>query len=230
MLSCNAKANIWQELADGFHFRTIHHKKNGQTIPLQVLKLDPKKVSIKPLHDSNGKTAREFVLSSQALAVVNANFFDTDGKILGLVKIDGKKIHSLKNISWWSVFCLQNNKASIYHQSQHKPGMCKQAIQAGPRLVVNGKIPKLKTKSSRKTAIGINLRGEVIIAVSGLAIPIQDLAQLFLKPEKQGGLGCLNAMNLDGGSSTQMYLKTDDYINSVASFIKVPVGLGVFKK
>jgi uncharacterized protein YigE (DUF2233 family) len=81
------------------------------------------------------------------------------------------------------------------------------AIQAGPRLVVNGKVPKLKSEISQKTAIGINRKGEVILLTTLYPFSVNELAKLMAKPESKGGLGCRYALNLDGGSSSQLYAR-----------------------
>lgn len=225
-----AGAADWQKLTDGIQYKKLSVNLGEGTASLNVLKLNLDKVTIKPVVAEQSATAREFAQRHQAVAVINANFFDPDGKPLGLVKFDRKIINPKKNISWWSVFCIKKDRAQIIHTQDIKDGYCDQAVQAGPRLVINGTIPKLKNELTRKSAVGINSRGEVLFVVSTQPIPIKNLAETFKKSEADGGLDCPNALNLDGGSSSQMYVQAGKVKIDVGSFVRVPVALAAFHK
>lgn len=199
-------------------------------VTLHALKLDPKKLRLRPIQSTTPASVKSLAEAHKALVVINANFFDTASKPLGLVVIDGKVTHPFKKISWWSIFCVKGDKASILHGNAYRDGLCDQAVEAGPRLVTNGQIPQLKDESSRKTAIGITSDGKVVIVATDGRLPIKKLASLFQKSEAQGGLGCPNAINMDGGTSTQIYANTSGFTLDIPSFIGVPVGLAVFRK
>lgn len=233
LLSCHSVrilAGDWQQISKGVSQKSIQVSSEGGQIHLNALKIDLKSAAIRPLYKEGGMSAKLMAEEFGALAVINANFFDPDGKVLGLVKKDQKIIHPKKNISWWSILCLNNLDAKIIHQSQYSEDLCHNAVQAGPRLVVDEQIPKLKDESSRKTAVGINKNGEVLFVVASEPVPIKTLAKIFKLPESENGLDCPNAMNLDGGSSSQLYVKTESFELSLPSFIKFPVGLGVFHR
>lgn len=219
-----------QKIKDGLWLES-HIVNTGQnSYELTVVKVDLNHFKIKPYYSETADLVFNMATKSKALLMVNANFFDTNKKPLGLVKIDNKVITPKKNISWWSVFCIKNNKAEIIHSSVVKNGYCEQAVQAGPRLVTSGVIPKLKDESSRKTAIGIDRNGLVHFIVSSSRIPIKILASFLQKSVSRGGLGLIQALNLDGGSSTQMYFQYKEHIKAIPSVISVPVGLGIFEQ
>jgi uncharacterized protein YigE (DUF2233 family) len=197
---------------------------------LHAFKIDPRKLTLRPLYGKKKASVQRMREVAEALAVVNANFFDINDKPLGLVVADGRELNPKKNISWWSIFCIKEDKATILHGSHYQEGSCTQAVQAGPRLVVAGTIPNLKSETSRKTAVGVNIRGEVILTVSEGLVPIKTLAELYQRPATQGGLGCPNALNLDGGGSSQIDVKTDSFSLNVPGLSLVRVGLGVFHK
>ena len=74
------------------------------------------------------------------------------------------------------------------------------AVQCGPRLVVNYRVLNLKTQWARRTAIGVEKNPHyVLMLVVDKRILTSDLAQLMKN------LGARYAMNLDGGSSTQLW-------------------------
>lgn len=224
-----SRATDWQDFKPGLSYKKLSVQLGDKAADLHVFRVNPAKFSIKPVFNgSSNRTAKQMLDKTGALAVINANFFDTNGRVLGYVRQDKKLLHPKKNVSWWSILCIKKNRARIIHTAEHREGMCDQAVQAGPRLLVNGKTPPLKNETSRKTAVAVNKRGEVFLVVSRQAVPVQKLAAYLAAPEGEGGLDCLHALNLDGGSSSQVYAKIGEFELDVANYIKVPVGLGVF--
>jgi len=225
----SASPLIWKSVGKGlFYTEAKQEFKEQQTIILSVLKIDLKHNTIKPILSPDTKTVRQMLKETKALAVINANFFDIDNKPLGLIFRDHKTLQKKKNISWWSVFCVQKKRASILHTQNYFPGFCEQAIQAGPRLVVNGSVPKLKPQNSRASAVGINTEGYVFFVLANRPISIERFADFFQRPEAEGGLATPWALNLDGGSSSQISIQTEKFNLHLPSLISVPVGLGVF--
>lgn len=223
-----ARADDWQEIEKGLSYKKIALDLNGTPVVLHAIKANLKHNHIQPIYYANPMNVKKMVEKSEALVAINANFFDTNYHPLGLVIENREEKHPLRQISWWAVFCMKNQWASVIHTSEYQVGTCHQAVQAGPRLVISGITPILKEETSRKTAVGINKRGEVIFVVSEQSIPIRELAAMFRRPENENGLDCVNAINMDGGSSSQLYVKAKDFTLSVPSFVNVPVGLGIF--
>lgn len=226
-LCTSIKATAWDKLEKGIHYKKITLNTSEK---VHAFKVNPHRVQIKPIFSEKASKLSTLSQKEKALLAINANFFDTNGQALGLVKKDRKVLKPIKTISWWSVFCIRYKTASIIHSKNVRPGYCHQAVQAGPRLVVNGNIPKLKQNYSKKTAIGINKEGHVIMVATQSPLSITKLAELFQKSEAKGGLECRNALNLDGGSSTQLYAKIKDFTLNLTSYMPIPVALGVFSK
>ena len=105
------------------------------------------------------------------------------------------------------------------------------AVQRGPRLVVNGSIPKLKPSIAERSAICVNGKGEVLIAATeNLLIQPKDFAEHLRKSEGQGGLGCKTALNLDGGRSTQIFADIDSFHLNVSGINTVANAVAVYPK
>lgn len=229
-------AGEWLKLEPGLSYKKIElaKKKNSSIAYLvNAFKVNPKKFDLRPIEAKPETYAsiRQLSERSGALVAVNANFFDPQGKPQGLILSRGETISPFKDISWWGVFYLENSTPHIVHSSQWRPRhQVTTAIQAGPRLVVNGKIPRLKQEASPKTAIGINKSGEVILVTTLYPLEIRELAVLMARPEEKGGLGCIDALNFDGGSSSQLYARVGSFELRLPSYLGVPVGLGVFRK
>lgn len=168
---------------------------------------------------------------SGAVAVINANFFDPSNRPLGLVLKEGRVLNGFHPTQWYAAFLTRNGKAQITKafEKTHIRGF-ENGIQAGPRLVSSGRTPKLKNESSPKSVVGIDEAGLVwLIAATG-PVEISQLARWLAKPTAKGGLGLPNALNLDGGSSTQFYLKAGKQEVSAPGLSWIPVGLGVFPR
>ena len=222
----------WNQLKPGLEYQRFPVSSNPPAT-IHVFKIDPRKYKFRPIISSfpTTRTAQEMVEESHALLAINANFFDGLGHPLGLVIQDSKTKNPFKNISWWGIFQVDRGQPKIIHSTEYRAhGGIQAAIQAGPRLVIHGMIPVLKPTFSPKTALGINKQGKVLFMVTQGLLQAQDFAALLAQPETLGGLGCIEALNLDGGSSTQAYAKIGTFELNVPSFVKVPVGLGVYRK
>ena len=70
--------------------------------------------------------------------------------------------------------------------------------------VHRGKPFKLKPNLFRRSVIGHTRKGEVILSVTLDPIDLNALALGLSRGEEQGGLGLVEALNLDGGPSSQL--------------------------
>lgn len=164
-------------------------------------------------------SADEYARHTQSLISINGGFFDHNFQSLGL-RINKKQQQSpFKRISWWGVFYIKHNKAYISSVRQfNRDNQIDFAIQSGPRLVINGQIPTMKPKRAERTALGITKNGDIIILVTENApMSTTELAQLMKAPP----LNCVDALNLDGGSSSQLYAQIDSFRLSVHGFSNV---------
>lgn len=134
---------------------------------------------------------------------INGGFFDAQFRPLGLRMHQGQQLSPLKQISWWGVFYISHGQAAIRRAAEFEMQADTQfAIQSGPRLIVSGRIPPLKPGRDERTALGITKKGEVIILVTENApLTTNELAHLM----RRAPISARDALNLDGGSSTQIW-------------------------
>jgi uncharacterized protein YigE (DUF2233 family) len=226
-----AQAIHYQRLSEGIEYGVWE---SGAQSRLHLLKLNLNKVRVRPIDArdfaSPGLNVKDMAVKSQALAVINANFFDESGRPLGMVLQEGKLKNPFHKTEWWASLLLGKNRAKILKvfQTRQTKGF-ENGVQAGPRLVVAGRIPKLKNTLSPKSAVGINQKGDLILMATEGGLSTQALAEFLKRPEAAGGLGIPNALNLDGGSSTQIFIKVKDFELYIPGLSTVPIGLGVFK-
>jgi uncharacterized protein YigE (DUF2233 family) len=164
-------------------------------------------------------SAEEYAHHSKALLAINGGFFDHDYHPLGLRVSNHKQYSPLKRISWWGIFYTKNKLP--YLSSVNKFSGNQQidfAVQSGPRLLVNGRIPTLKPGKAERSALGISPDGRVIILVTeNTPMTTTELAQLMSSPV----LNCKNALNLDGGNSSQLYVDMDSFRINAHGFSNV---------
>lgn len=201
----------WTAIGPGLEYRIDWVKDpSSASVTTHLLRIDLKKANLRVLDASilgrARATVEEFAGATKATAVINGGFFDKQGKSLGLVVSDGEqKSRWLKRD--WGIFLIERGRARIIHANDYRTGKdIEQAIEVGPRLVVNGDTMKLKDQTARRSAIGIQRDGRVILLASEQALSLQKLARMFADSERAGGLGCVNALHLDGGQSSQFYL------------------------
>ena len=226
----SAKAVDWQNLQTGLDYTKISVVYAGTPVSIHALKVNLANFKISPIYTPARSSVKSMAMAHDAAAVINANFFEPSGKPLGLIINEKTQINPLKDISWWSVLCFKNQVGQISHLTTYQTDQCDNAIQAGPRLVVQGVVSQLKENISKKSAIGFNSKGEFFIIASENALPISLFAEILHLKNSEGGLELNDVLNLDGGSSTQIYARANGFILDIPNFVPVPVGLGVFPK
>lgn len=223
----NTQAISWQSLASGIDYTHIPIKQALSMGKLHAFRIDLARndleVSLaKNLSDAQSLYIKQFAELTKGLVAINGGFFDPLKEPLGL-RINNYETHSpVRNISWWGVFYITNNRPHIIGLHQfHAHRTIKMAIQAGPRLIINGTIPNLVGGTHLRSALCINPRREVLLFITEQAqMTTTELARILIQPEAEGGFACRDALNLDGGSSSQVYAQIADfklYISNLGS-------------
>ena len=233
-LSASPKVSYaWVELERGLSYAKIDVKWDTRAGFVHAFRIDPKKFKLKVLQASQWNqqkmAAKDFADHTKALITINGNFFSPEGKELGLIVANGKILKPLHSTSWWSVFQVKKGAPSILPPDQFQNKNIDMAIQVGPRLVIDGKIPPLKNAFAARSMIGITHTGQVVLAVTEKIVLTPNETGIIMKSSRwQGGLECRNAMALDGGSSSQLYATTKDFTLDVPGINQVPTAIGVF--
>ncbi|WP_454780946.1 phosphodiester glycosidase family protein [Legionella sp. WA2022007384] len=230
-LHCYAEG-YWRTLSPGIEYQDLAGGILSPWAHIYAFRIDLNKnklalASAKKLSLKNA-SADQFAEHSKALLSINGGFFDHEFNPLGL-RINNKKlINPLKRISWWGIFYIKNNKAyisSLKHFNHDND--IEFAIQSGPRLLIKQKIPSLKPGIADRSALGITGDGRIIILVStNAAMTTNKLAQLLRSPP----LSCIDAINLDGGSSSQLYAHIGSFLLNVHGFSNVSDAVVVKKR
>lgn len=220
----------WKTLLPGFSETTLITEDSlDNKITLQLYKIDLKKYRIQVVQAKDFQrqkmSAKDFSKKSNAILAINGGFFDPSYQSLGLIVQNGKIVNPLRQISWWGVFSIdQNHIPRVEKVKDFKNGSnLEMAIQAGPRLIEEGKPVSAKPNVSQKTFLGITPENEVIIGVTdGSVLNAIDFVEIL-----SNQLLLKSALNLDGGGSTQLYVKTGSYEKNLLGFTEVANGVVV---
>ena len=191
---------------------------------------DPSRVTVGTCRDkfdgSKGLQLKDIAKRYDAVAAINGGGFEDSGGVgnggtpVGLVVSEGKLKHTGKDRNYnITVGFDQNNIMVLAKNMSADDAQAKgirDAITFGPALIVNGEPASVRGESSGlnpRTAIGQRKDGAVLMLVidgrqaSSLGATYSDLITIMLE------YGAVNAINMDGGSSSLMYYK-GEYLNS----------------
>ncbi len=213
-----ATAQAWQTLESHLSYQQIVPAPEAQ---VHLLKFSPKHYDLDILRAADHGKTRAHLAELKGvhpiIAAINASFFTPAGSGMGLLVRKGVQLRALRKAAW-GVFFLKGKRPRIIHTRDYHAGLKPDlAIQSGPRLVIKGKTPQFKAAiPKRRSGICVTSKKEVILAVAApVPITLQEFAQ-SLQPH------CQDALNFDGGRSTQFYLQAGDKQLSFAGRVPVP--------
>lgn len=217
----------WKTLEQGMEYRKSDEPK------VHFFRIDPGRFRPDLLMASDFKVAAlsadDYRKKSGAVLVLNGGFFDDAFRPMGLRYRKEGTLNPLRDVSW-GVFFMggpEGREPKIVPPKQWPPPAGEtvtMALQVGPRLVIDGKIPKFKEgPPSRRSAVGIASDGWIVIALSETPLLLKEWATL-LKED------CPQALNLDGGGSSQFSFLNANLSSKVDGLTNVPDVLAIFRK
>lgn len=223
----------WQTIAPGIEQRLF--VPDGDTLAQMVaLRVDPAMVEFR----AHYRPAAPYTLFEwreafpQALAFINANFFDPERRALGLVVSDGQA-YGTPYTDRGGLFAVDNAggvavRSNIYESYRGEPLW--QAVQGFPMLVhgrAHANTDARQTQRSRRSIIGQDDAGRILLlATPGIGLGLYDLGAYLARPELE--LNLVNAFNLDGGGSTMLYIAATNY--TLISRDPVPTILALYPR
>ncbi len=200
----------------------------GDTIHLFRIDLQQYSLTLAEAKDfgKGNLTADEFREKTKSTLAINGSYFDDLGQTMGLLVRDGKQLHPLRNNSW-AIFLLSSisgkphrpeitTRSEWSHILNRPKSLVKMAIQTGPRLIVGGQLSQFKeTGIARRSAIGITRQGWIEIGLSEAGIYLKEWAEIMKRD-------CNEAINLDGGGSSQLSLSHPAKSLTIGGLTTVP--------
>jgi exopolysaccharide biosynthesis protein len=226
-----------------FHFNEKQIFNSNQNIHYLKFKNRSRKVKLKfaDLEDDSLRLTSVFASQNQALAAVNGSFFDIkNGWAVDLIKIDGKILDTTelkegkRSFHQKSALVIHKNKLKILSASKsRKPSGLrgdtsdlnwdkrlkqKNVMVTGPLLMYDGKPEPLQktafndNRHPRTCACVTHGNDVILLTVDGRTAESQGVSLPELSFLMQN-LNCKEAINLDGGGSTTMYIKDKGVVN-----------------
>jgi len=214
----------WTVLEPGLKFSRLEfiRKTDGQEIKIAALRIDPEKfrftlLSAPQIKEEPVAWVREMAEKTGPVLAINASFYMLENnEPIGLLVRDGKELNPWGEGAGSGVFWIKDERARIDRAGEFIDAWkdAELAVQAGPLVVEPGGKPGIYRnveKHRARTAVGMDNKGGVVMVCTfrggeGSGLDLFELMQIMLHPRKKGGLGLKVALNLDGGTSSAMYL------------------------
>lgn len=203
----------WTMLVPGIDWRAIDCI-GGEGVDLYVVRIDPDQWSLNTAV-VNRAIARDIAESHDASFAINANFFDRDWKPIGAIVRNGDVVQPPHKSSWQSIFLVDGDGTPrIVMPSQWATYRddAEVAVQAGPRLVIKGRMNRLhNTYAAPRGGVCIQDDGSLLFFASPHTRKFQmtEIARIAARAENDGGLACRDAMLFDGGHSVNLFAAGD---------------------
>lgn len=232
----------WRTLQRGFALRTIalERAEPSYTLELKLARFDSQIFVPRVLHAGQwqlkGADAKTFAEKSGAIAAINANYFDEKGRPLAYLKTGVQEINRgvSKHSLYTGVFGVGDSGPFVIHRDEFQPAEAKEALQCGPLLLHRGAPVEISSglgRYARRAVIGMDKQGQMIVAVTDAVmggLSFAELQELFTNPKWQ--LETPELLNLDGGGSAQLYVKSGKFEDWLPGTTEVPVSVGFFAK
>ncbi|HEX8310368.1 MAG TPA: phosphodiester glycosidase family protein [Chthoniobacteraceae bacterium] len=196
----------------GLDFVRSTARTDGQTVDIHRVSFDPKQHTFAVMDNPEGAFSLATAAEKRgALAAVNGGYFHADRTPLGLVVRQGKTLHGFERAKLLSgIVSVRDRKVSIQRAVGFKSGGVQEALQAGPFLVENGQpISGLNnTRSAARTVVFTDSVGRAGFLITNRGT-LAETATLLATPGVLGSAKISRALNLDGGSSTAMWVRGD---------------------
>ena len=205
----------------------------GQSVSLDLVRVNTHQHPIKVVSSLHRKSAGHTILAYQeqhnAKVVLSGGFLKSfhPALPLGLVKSGGtllnRPIFESDLLNGLLIIRSPNRRPDIvpFQWSERRIAGWADALQSGPLLVRRGRAVifdiswrlaserKLVEQYYTRAFIAIDQSGHFLLAITGkVSLPL--LVDLLIRPASEGGLGCMDALNLSGGGSEGLVLKVGE--------------------
>jgi len=243
----------WRTISRGITFTQVEVRRDGQMVAgLAVVKIDPALNAFRVFHGAP-QAISAWQEKLQAPVVFNGSYYRRSGQPCGLVIADGKPIGPIRNPQMRGMFVAEPRGMSpdlpratildlLTTPVDPKKLPWTQGVQSFPLLLdYKGHIRvKGSDKRANRTVIATDRNGNILVFnTSNRFFTLFEFAGFL----KASAFNIDSALNLDGGTEAQLYIKTDEleffsphsWENSLGNLIdnqqfRLPIVLGVFPR
>ncbi|MFV9505880.1 MAG: phosphodiester glycosidase family protein [Oscillochloridaceae bacterium umkhey_bin13] len=219
----------WQMAAPGVELRRLRVELQGQLVPLSIVRLDPTQVQFRVGYaPDQPPTLSQWARQEAALAVINGGFFDAKGRTVALLVQAGQPLGS-SYVGRGGMFAVApDGTVSLRALSDlpYDPSVpISEGLQGWPTLVRTAGEATYTYEDgqrSRRSVLAMDQAGRVLlIAAPTAAFTLAELSHWLATAD----LEIATAINLDGGSSTGLWLSGDGVAERIDPFVGLPIVL-----
>lgn len=221
----------WQMAARGIEIRELDVTHDGRHDRLMLARVDPTQWSFRVRYDSEApRRASDWLDDSSIQMIINGGFFDPEHQALGLLIVDGvafgRTYQDLGGV--FGVSAGQVIVRSLILEPYQRGELFEQMVQSFPMLLNgDGAVNTLIRDNHRtapRTVVGIDRTGRVVFLVSPRStFSLTDMTTWLA----QSDLDLDTALNLDGGTSSALLVRTAEGVWGVNSWVQLPVVIEV---
>lgn len=220
--------NVWLQAALGVELRYEHWKSPGpDEDTVAIVRFDLQRVHIKVGYQPTQPMGiSDWMQQEQALAVINGGYFDQQHKATSLVVSNGQTSGASYDGfgGMLSVDTQGNVSLRSLRNHPYDPNMeqLQQATQSSPMLIIDGKRTQFNADAStqRRSIVATDTQERLLlIATMNDGFALDDMADLLASSD----LSLQQALNLDGGASTGLYMKAGKQQVMVDSVAALPI-------
>lgn len=163
-----------------------------------------------------------------ALAMINGGYFDATNKPEGLL-IAGGQAYGTSYADFGGMLAVDTQGhvtlRSLRDQPYDTSEQLQQATQSSPMLMINGQRTQFNANAEfqRRSVVATDKQGHLLLIASpAQAFTLNEMADLLANSD----LSIQNALNLDGGSSTGLYVKGQQIVN-IDPLLEIPIVIEV---
>jgi len=215
----------WQTIAPGLEYRELSIKQGDRSERLRIARVDPAQAKFRVLYNPDRpQRVSEWLTESKALLAVNGNFFDPQNRALSLVIQDGE-VSGAPYEGFGGMFAVSDAgvrvRSNVTEPYAGEP--LSAALQNFPMLVLPGGAPNMQIddngRAAPRTAVAQDRVGRIVFVASPTsAFTLTEFGQWLAASD----LDLEAALNLDGGTSTGLVLRSDNRTLGSDSWVQVP--------
>jgi len=215
----------WQSISPGVEYRELSIQQGDRSERLRIARVDPAQARFRVLYNPDRpQRVSEWLTESKALLAVNGNFFDPQNRALSLVIQDGQ-VSGAPYEGFGGMFAVSGDGVRVRSNvtEPYAGEALSAALQNFPMLVLPDGTPNLEIddngRSAPRTAVAQDRAGRIVFVASPTsAFTLTEFGQWLAASD----LDLEAALNLDGGTSTGLVLRSGNRTLGSDSWVQVP--------
>jgi uncharacterized protein YigE (DUF2233 family) len=226
--SNGTQLNVWNRVATGVEVRYEDWKiPGGDDDTVTIVRFDLHKIKLSVGYQPGQPLLmNEWMQQEHAIAMINGGYFDQQDNATALVVSNGKVFGKSYNgfggmlsVDAHGIVNLRSLRQQPYDPNNEQ---LEQATQSAPMLMSGGKRTQFSADASqtRRSVVAMDKQGRLLfIASPGQVFSLDQLADQLVSSD----LSIETALNLDGGSSTGLYVNGGSSHVAIDSLAKLPL-------